>query len=569
MKKMLCALEAGNLSLFVGAGLSTLPPSCAPSWSDLRDLSLGAIVNFLNTSNCDSDTTTSLLNSKKVLPEVLFEGVDRFGGMSKIKNFVKTINSGQPNVGHHRIAALVKAGYLRHIVTTNWDTYLERALGESSPLHILPSREDYDDKIYQSQKINHSKRYLAHLHGSLEEEDIILANLYRIGFQIPYMLKSYLDFILRSTNLLVIGYSGSDWEISEAIQSALKNNDNCVFWINKPRAVLHSNLIDLRKAFPQKVFIIENDLFNLLMKICNELSINHKTPTEDSNPNFDHEFQYATKSLGHSSIYLVCGFLSSSIGDWSNASMQCEYAVDSIYSKSKKSDNYNHQISAECLRLAAGCSAFAGDFEYAHFLMREADTEIRQASIGIIQSMRYNVLKLFQSVIIEMCEQNFSRAIDTFKQMCVRLHILQNGTVFSGPDSVPLILHSAVTSAGAILNAITKDDIQDALKYNIAAYQIQKNTRNIWGKLFVLLSLAACYYRQGSFEDARLALGDCLNLSKSYGHYVVAEAVENNLKIVKGKKKNKLENSPIVDPHTGWRFVMDPFVIFLQPEDDD
>jgi hypothetical protein len=75
-----------------------------------------------------------------------------------------------PTPAHHAIAALVGSGFLRVIITTNFDRLMENALRERG---IEPTVVASVDALLGAEPITHSACYLLKLHGDYKDARIL------------------------------------------------------------------------------------------------------------------------------------------------------------------------------------------------------------------------------------------------------------------------------------------------------------------------------------------------------------------------------------------------------------
>src|SRR4030042_1410398 len=214
------SLQKGKLTLITGAALSKAPPSYCPSWMNFRDEIIDSLIDFLNKNGISNhkllDRSRESLKESSIPPEIFFEGIDRFGGLSYVKIFVDLLNAGKPNRAHRLIAALLNENYLKHVITTNWDTYIEQSLEKNLDLKIINDEEDINPNISSS-------KYFLHIHGSIvSPRGAVLGGLYRIGFSLSSKIKNLFQKIIGESDCLVLGYSGNDWDIHDAFIDAMQ-----------------------------------------------------------------------------------------------------------------------------------------------------------------------------------------------------------------------------------------------------------------------------------------------------------------------------------------------------------
>lgn len=123
-----------------------------------------------------------------------------------------------PTHAHHAIARLVRAGYVRVIVTTNFDRLLEQALGA---VGVEPVVIRSVDDLGGASPLPHSRCFLLKLHGDYLDNRILNTEEELAGYPAEY--DRLLDRILDEYGLIVSGWSG-DWD--PALRAAIARAPN-------------------------------------------------------------------------------------------------------------------------------------------------------------------------------------------------------------------------------------------------------------------------------------------------------------------------------------------------------
>lgn len=113
-----------------------------------------------------------------------------------------------PTAAHRAIARLVAAGYIRVIITTNFDRLLELALVD---LGIQPTVVSSVDSLRGAEPFVHSKCYILKLHG--DYKDARISNTEEELSSYPAEYETLLDRILDEHGLIVCGWSG-EWDLA-------------------------------------------------------------------------------------------------------------------------------------------------------------------------------------------------------------------------------------------------------------------------------------------------------------------------------------------------------------------
>lgn len=118
-----------------------------------------------------------------------------------------------PTAAHHAIAGLVRDGYIRVIVTTNFDRLLENALRE---IGVEPTVVSSVDALLGAEPITHSTCYVLKVHGDYKDARILNTDE-ELGAY-PPQYDALLDRIFDEHGLIVCGWSG-EWD--DALRAAL------------------------------------------------------------------------------------------------------------------------------------------------------------------------------------------------------------------------------------------------------------------------------------------------------------------------------------------------------------
>jgi hypothetical protein len=113
-----------------------------------------------------------------------------------------------PTPAHSAVASLVKLGYIRVIITTNFDRLMEMALdAEDVEYHVIST----EDGIKGVQPYVHNKCTVIKLHGDFRDSRI--RNTQEELCEYPQALHRLLDRILDEFGLILCGWSGT-WDVA-------------------------------------------------------------------------------------------------------------------------------------------------------------------------------------------------------------------------------------------------------------------------------------------------------------------------------------------------------------------
>lgn len=140
-----------------------------------------------------------------------------------------------PTKAHVAIAKMVRAGFVRVIVTTNFDRLMENALREEG---VEPTVVASADGLAGAEPLTHSRCYLLKLHGDYKDARILNTDEELSAY--PKSYNRLLDRIFDEHGLIICGWS-SDWD--HALRAALiraPNRRYATYWATRgdlsPRA---------------------------------------------------------------------------------------------------------------------------------------------------------------------------------------------------------------------------------------------------------------------------------------------------------------------------------------------
>ncbi len=133
-----------------------------------------------------------------------------------------------PTSTHQAIATLAKHGYVRMILTTNFDRLIEMALEEAG---IVPDVISSDDDLKGAMPYVHSRCVVVKLHG--DYRDTRIKNTAEELANYSQELNGFLDRVFDEFGLLVCGWSGAwDTALSNAILRT-PSRRFATFWLAK------------------------------------------------------------------------------------------------------------------------------------------------------------------------------------------------------------------------------------------------------------------------------------------------------------------------------------------------
>lgn len=109
----------------------------------------------------------------------------------------------QPTLTHRAVARLVQLGYVRIILTTNFDRLTEQALND---IGIVPDLISSEETLAAAPPYVHSRVVVVKLHGDYRDSRIRNTPDELASYTPP--MESYLDRVLDEFGVLICGWSG-------------------------------------------------------------------------------------------------------------------------------------------------------------------------------------------------------------------------------------------------------------------------------------------------------------------------------------------------------------------------
>lgn len=161
----------------------------------------------------------------------------------------------KPTQAHRSIANLVKSGFIRVILTTNFDRLIERALEE---VGIIPTIISTPDAIKGALPLTHTECMVIKLHGDYLDTRIKNSPKELEKYNQP--LNKLLDRIFHEYGLVVCGWS-AEWDtaLREALKRCKSHRFQTFWMIRGKQEDKTKKLIQLRQA--EEIIIKDADTF--------------------------------------------------------------------------------------------------------------------------------------------------------------------------------------------------------------------------------------------------------------------------------------------------------------------
>lgn len=286
--------KSNELIIFVGAGVSVTSPSCSPTWNSLLERAINSIKKAH--SGIADFYNLIIHRSNKIKPELLCQLLyNNLHG--DFFTFLDILNMGKPNNNHHNIASVAREYKIPAILTTNFDTYIEKSLCEADlkyKLYINSAPRSLR-KSLNSKSIDRKYLPLIKLHGSLDERATIILTLRQTGRNLKKDLSELLQYVFSYYTVLLVGYSGNDDDIFPVILNNAKSAKK-VYWVLYDKNSLTDNIQAFAMKCPNCSLVAllkdtNKDEVNIFEKLLNE-EIAKKYHEEQALIDYQNEFLY-------------------------------------------------------------------------------------------------------------------------------------------------------------------------------------------------------------------------------------------------------------------------------------
>ncbi len=236
-QELLRLIETNKVTFFVGAGISMIPPSCLPSWWQINHAILDALAEESAVVAKGTYELAEGIKKReedgKLPPEFVAETIVGRIGKSYF-DVLKCLEGKDANKIHLWIATLAKAGLLKAIITTNFDTLIERAceaLGVS--LKVLVHPKDYDSVNWQDTP---NECLLLKLHGTASEPQTCIDTLAQRKQGLHSSVIKGINSLGENTTWVILGYSGADLDAEPNYLGIRARRDNTpgFYWLHLP-----------------------------------------------------------------------------------------------------------------------------------------------------------------------------------------------------------------------------------------------------------------------------------------------------------------------------------------------
>ncbi|MCB2353143.1 SIR2 family protein [Clostridium estertheticum] len=177
----------------------------------------------------------------------------------------------KPSKAHIAIAKMIKDGYIRVVITTNFDRLLEAALAD---IGIIPNVISNIDQLQGAMPLIHTSCTILKVHG--DYMDTRIKNTNKELSEYDQDMNFFINRILDEFGLIICGWSG-EWDTAlKKCISSCKNNRFSTYWLK--RGILGGEaqgLIDFKRAEVIDIQGADSFFFELQEKLValNDLSM--------------------------------------------------------------------------------------------------------------------------------------------------------------------------------------------------------------------------------------------------------------------------------------------------------
>lgn len=378
LQELIQDIEGNNSCFLVGAGISMLRPCKLPSGSELKNLAVTTLFS-------KKELETYLLRLKKlskyeeVVPEIIFQRIFE-SVKDKLLPFFNILKVANPNRAHKTLACLSDKNNLR-IFTTNFDTFIDDFLK--------------------------NKEQIIHLHGSLNDLSQMMIRINQVGRGIEASLRMLLISLTNEKTLYVLGYSGNDKDIIDAINSC---NFKKIIWSvrNMDNKRVLKNISQIDKI--HSCYVVKVDLKDLFKDLSSHFKIYYSENEYSENFKDFKKAKYEILETWSQEISMAERFaclekLFFELEEYDLAATVCIHAVDNNYVNGIHSKSWFYNEAADSMRIIG---SFDKGFEYA---MKAIENQNSSPQMSVLAGS-YNIIGL---LFIEKEQSEPKKGIPYFK----------------------------------------------------------------------------------------------------------------------------------------------------------
>ena len=280
--KLLAAARDSRLVIFAGAGISMAAPTNLPSWRDVNRIVVRSLAASAAAAVGEplaakaADLILARHEQEKLPPEYQAQVLAEFLH-DRYFEVLRHLDSDRPNPTHLAIAWLARLGYVRAVITTNFDRVLEAAFAAvGTSLRRCFQPEDF--RALASDLTRFDKKdgpcHLLKLHGSVDDPATLIDTLAqrKRGFAAPVL--DCVRHLLRSYHWLFLGFSGLDLEAERNYLALEQEAERAVgfTWFVREKTEPKPAVVRLKNIYGERGSLVHGRLPEWLLDFADSLS---------------------------------------------------------------------------------------------------------------------------------------------------------------------------------------------------------------------------------------------------------------------------------------------------------
>jgi len=269
-----------GIVLFAGAGCSMAPPSSLPGWVDLNDAIIETLWDRLEPYGLRNAFREKIIpaikerrRESKFPPDYQAQRMVERVGM-KYFELLSAVDSDVFNPVQYYSSKLAEAGFLKAVVTTNFDKNFERAFEQANVPFLSCFDEDGFDRLFLNPEGGPTP--IIKIHGCCSlPRSMVDTKKQRLKGRAK-ALESVLSMLLRNYHFVFAGFSGQDFDDNEnylGIRDAAPSAKGFAF-LNRPGTEVRESIVNLISFYGEnKAELLICDAADYLQNLLKELQI--------------------------------------------------------------------------------------------------------------------------------------------------------------------------------------------------------------------------------------------------------------------------------------------------------
>lgn len=256
---------------FVGAGVSALPPSSLPTWTEFNNLLLECLCERLAEYSQNRQPTDEMLSTFRqrrdqtrfLAPDFQAQLIEEEVGPRYFKVW-QSLETNAYGPVHAALAELSEKGRLAAIVTTNFDRLIEMAMkGTGQAFEVFHDRRTFEALAAVGARKHTSALPVIKIHGSIEDASSLVDTLKQRLVGRPQSLEKALQVLLRKYRWLYLGVSGADFTYDPhylGILDEAADAKGFIFLTRKDSEIQEGVRVLVEAYGPEKAAIVHGEL---------------------------------------------------------------------------------------------------------------------------------------------------------------------------------------------------------------------------------------------------------------------------------------------------------------------